>query len=143
MRLLLFFSSARELAELSGSPQSSSSPIVSSSSGESRFEAGADDVVPPRLELPLALAQDVGVVDLRDFQMALAGRGPQPPDAAGRPHLVVGLGEQVEEGQPPLWRRARVQREHANHVAMEQRAGFANRLVGPVEPAPPAAGSRA
>ena len=93
-------------------------------------QAGANDVVPVRFLAAGALAENVGVIDFLQLEMALAGRRPQPSDAAGRAHLVERFREDVQEGQPAVGIGARVQRDEANHVVVQQRGGFAHRLVG-------------
>ena len=94
------------------------------------IQAGADDVVPVRRLAGGSLAENVGVIDLLQVEMALAGRGPQPPDAAGRAHLVERFREDVQKGQPPIRIGAGVQRDEANHVVVQQRGGFADGLIG-------------
>ena len=78
---------------------------------------------------PLLLAQHLGVVDLLDLDARAAGRRPEVPDAAVGADVLGRTREQQQQRAPRLGVGARIQRQAADELAVQQLGQLGDRGI--------------
>ncbi len=94
-------------------------------SGHGRGENVLDCLRPP-----LLFPQRFGVIDLLDLEAGFPGARPQTADAAVRAEVLRGTRKQEQEAAPGVGTGARVDRERANQVPVEESADLDDGPVG-------------